>query len=123
LLMLALAAARPEVSSLLVETRPEYLTDARLERAVWACRGKPLEVGIGLESANPDILSRRIHKGYTWERFTAAARLLAGAGAGLLVYVLLKPIHTGEREAIEDSVATARKLFALGHEFVELLAV
>jgi len=114
--MLALAAARPEVSSLLVETRPEYLTDGRLERALLACRGKPLEVGVGLESANPDILSRRIKKGYTWDRFAAAARLLAGAGAGLLVYVLLKPIHTGEREAIEDAVATARKLFALGHE-------
>jgi hypothetical protein len=114
--MLALAAARPEVASLLVETRPEYVTSANLERAVAACRGKPLEVGIGLESANPDILSRRIQKGYTWEQFAAAARLIAGAGAGLLVYILLKPIHTGEGEAIEDSVETARMVFALGRE-------
>ncbi len=114
--MLALTAARPDVTSLLVETRPEYLTDARLERAVAACHGKPLEVGIGLESANPDILSHRIHKGYTWERFATAARLLAEGHAGLLAYVLLKPIHTGEREAIEDSGATARQVFALGHE-------
>ena len=114
--MLALAAARHEVASLLVETRPEYVTATRLERALSACRGKPLEVGIGLESANPEILSRRIHKGYTWEQFSAAARLLAGTGAGLVAYVLLKPINTGEREAIEDSVATARKVFALGHE-------
>jgi len=114
--MLALAAARHEVASLLVETRPEYVTATRLERARSACRGKPLEVGIGLESANPEILSRRIHKGYTWEQFAASARLMAGVGAGLVAYVLLKPINTGEREAIEDSVATARKVFALGHE-------
>jgi archaeosine synthase beta-subunit len=114
--MLALATARHEVASLLVETRPEYVTATRLERALSACRGKPLEVGIGLESANPEILSRRIRKGYTWEQFAAAARLLAGMGAGLVAYVLLKPINTGEREAIEDSVATARKVFALGHE-------
>jgi hypothetical protein len=114
--MLALAATRHEVASLLVETRPEYVTAARLERALSACRGKPLEVGIGLESANPEILSRRIRKGYTWEQFSAAAQLLAGAGAGLVAYVLLKPINTGEREAIEDSVATARKVFALGRE-------
>ncbi len=113
--MLTLAAARPEVGSLLVETRPEYATAARLERAVSACRGKPLEVGIGLESANPEILSRRIHKGYTWEQFVAAANLIANTGARLLAYVLLKPINTGEREAIEDSVETARKLFTLGH--------
>ena len=116
LAMLALAAARHEVASLLVETRPEYVTTARLERALSVCRGKPLEVGIGLESANPEILSRRIHKGYTWEQFAAAAQLLAGAGAGLLAYVLLKPINTGEREAIEDSVVTAHKVFALGYE-------
>ena len=114
--MLALAAARADVTSLLVESRPEYVSAATLRRALDACRGKPLEVGIGLESANPEILSRRIHKGYTWEQFAAAARLLAGAGVRLLVYVLLKPISTGEREAIEDSVETARKLFALGHE-------
>ena len=114
--MVALVAARPEVASLLVESRPEYVTAARLERVLSACRGKPLEVGIGLESANPDILSHRIHKGYTWEHFAAAARLVASAGAGLLAYVLLKPINTGEREAIEDSVETARRIFALGHE-------
>jgi len=80
--MLALAAARPEVTSLLVETRPEYVTLANLQRAVAACRGKPLEIGIGLESANPDILSRRIHKGYTWEQFAAAAALIAKAARG-----------------------------------------
>lgn len=114
--MLAMAAARPEVASLLVETRPEYVSAARLARAMEACRHKPLEVGIGLESANPEILSRRIRKGYTWEQFAAAAALLARAGAGLLAYVLLKPLNTGEREAIEDSVATARKVFDLGRE-------
>ncbi len=114
--MLALAAARPEVTSLLVETRPEYVTHARVARALAACHGKPLEVGIGLESANPHVLARRIHKGYTWEQFASAARLVAEAGAGLLTYVLLKPIDTGEREAIEDSVATAQKVFELGSE-------
>jgi archaeosine synthase beta-subunit len=114
--MVALAAARPEVASLLVETRPEYVTAARLEAVLDACRGKPLEVGIGLESANPVILSQRVHKGYTWEQFVTAAKVLPGVGAKLLVYVLLKPINTAEREAIEDSVDTARKVFALGHE-------
>src|ERR1035438_3855872 len=61
--MLALAAARHDVASPPEETRPEYVTAARLARALEACGGKPLEVGIGLESANPEILSRRIHKG------------------------------------------------------------
>ena len=114
--MLALAASRPEVASLLVETRPEYATAARLAQAVRASQGKPLEIGIGLESANPEILCRRIHKGYTWEDFASAARLVAGAGTRLLAYILLKPIDTAEREAIEDSVSSAQKVFALGRD-------
>ena len=112
--MLALLAARPEVASLLVETRPEFVTPGRLGRALAACAGKPLEVGIGLESVNPKILARRIHKGYTWEQFAEAARRLAVPGCRLLVYVLLKPLGVGEREAIEDSVETAQKVFELG---------
>ncbi len=51
-----------------------------------------------------------------FSRNATAVELLARAGVGLLVYVLLKPIDTGEREAIEDSVVTARKVFALGRE-------
>jgi radical SAM enzyme (TIGR01210 family) len=103
-------------SSLLVDTRPEYVTAAGFARALDACPGKPLEVGIGLKSASSDIPRQRIHKGYTWELFATAARLMAGAGAELLASVMLKPINTGEREAIEDSVATGRKVFALGRE-------
>lgn len=114
--MLSLAASNAAVASLLVETRPEYATTSRLERALTACRGKPLEIGIGLESANPGILKQRIHKGYTWAHFAAAARLVATTGARLLVYVLLKPLDTSECEAIEDSVLTAKKVFALGRK-------
>ena len=58
----------------------------RLARVRTACQGKPLEIGIGLESADPRILARRIHKGYTWEDFAAAARLLGGEGCRLLAY-------------------------------------
>jgi hypothetical protein len=112
--MLSSAASHPVVASLLVETRPEYVTASRLGHAVAACRGKPLEIGIGLESANPVILQRCIRKGYTWDDFVSAASLVANSGARLLVYVLLKPMNVGEREAIEDSVATAQKVFALG---------
>ena len=111
--LLHMAARRPEVESLLVETRPEYATDARLARAVQASGGIPLEVAIGLESASPAIL-QRIHKGFTWEDFVIAAQRVAKAGAGLVSYVLLKPIDTEEDEALQDSVDTAARVFSLG---------
>lgn len=112
--MLALAVAHPAVAALLIESRPEYVTPDRLARVAAAAGGKPLEIGIGLESANAAILARRIHKGYTWEDFAAAAALMAAARVGLVAYVLLKPLGVGERAAIEDSTDTALKVFALG---------
>jgi hypothetical protein len=112
--LLAEAAARPEVAALLIETRPEYATPEALARAMAAAGGKPLEVAVGLESANEEILAKRIHKGFTWDEFAASAERVAASGARLAVYVLLKPIATGEGEAIEDSVVTCTRVFALG---------
>jgi len=39
---------------------------------------------------------------------------VAVAGLRLLTYVLLKPLATGEQEAIEDAVATCRRVADLG---------
>jgi radical SAM enzyme (TIGR01210 family) len=111
--MLTLAASRPEVASLLVETRPEYATAARLERAVTASRGKPLEIGIGLESANAEILRRRIRKGYTWEDFAAAAGLVAGSGARLLAYILFEHRAEGLRPRSQAGASHSRRAGAL----------
>jgi radical SAM enzyme (TIGR01210 family) len=107
------AARHPRIDSILVETRPEYATDAALEVLVTAAGEVPVEVGIGLESADPEILGQRINKGFTWPDFEQSARRIAAAGAKLLTYVLLKPIDTSEAEAIADAVTTAEKVFGL----------
>lgn len=115
--LLRLGAAHPAVRSLLVETRPEYATPERLGAARQACDEKPLEIAIGLESASPILLSR-IHKGFSFEDFTAAAARVATAGLGLVVYVLQKPIDTREGEALLDAVATIRRVFEAGRDFL-----
>jgi radical SAM enzyme (TIGR01210 family) len=114
--MLQRAAQHPRIKSILIETRPEYATREALARVVAAAGGVPLEVAIGLESADPEILEHRIKKGFSWSDFELAAGRVAEAGAGLLTYVLLKPIATGEAEAIADAIATSKKVLALGKE-------
>ena len=114
--MVARVAAAPGVAHILIETRPEYAAPSALEQVVAAAGSSTLEVGIGLESANPGIRERRIRKGFTWSAFERAAGQVATAGAHLLVYVLLKAIDTAEAEAIDDARATADKVFALGRE-------
>jgi radical SAM enzyme (TIGR01210 family) len=108
------AATIPGVTDVLVETRPEYATDAALVRAREAAGSRFLEVAIGLESADAEIRERRIRKGFGWTDFEAAATAVARAGAGLMAYVLLKPIDTPEREAVDDAIRTCSAVFALG---------
>jgi len=104
----------PGIHRILVETRPEYATNARLARARAAAGNVHLEVAIGLESADDEIREQRIRKGFTWASFERAAERVRAHDIDLLVHLLLKPIDTGEREAIEDLVTSAARVFALG---------
>ena len=113
--LLRRAGQVPGLAHVLVETRPEYVEAAALARARAALgEGPVLEVGIGLESADTVIREQRVNKGFTWEQFEGAARLLAEARVPLLAYVLLKPMDTGEAEAIEDAARSAERVFGLG---------
>jgi radical SAM enzyme (TIGR01210 family) len=112
--LIASAARLPNAVSICVETRPEHVDAEALNRARQAAAGVSLEIAIGLESADDAILRDRIHKGFRWADFERAAARVAGAGLRLLVYVLLKPMGTAEREAIEDAVATCLRVSDLG---------
>lgn len=113
--LLQRAGKVPGMAHVLVETRPEYVTDEALERARAALgEGPTLEVGIGLESADTVIREQRVNKGFTWEQFEEAAKRLAKARVPMLAYVLLKPMDTGEAEALEDAASTGERIFALG---------
>jgi radical SAM enzyme (TIGR01210 family) len=107
-------AGVPGEHRILVETRPEYATNDRLARARTAAGEVRLEVAIGLESADDVIREQRICKGFTWESFERAAGRVHAHDIDLLVHLLLKPIDTGEREAIEDLVTSAARVFAIG---------
>ncbi|MFC1611140.1 radical SAM protein [Myxococcota bacterium] len=104
----------PDIRKVVVETRPEYVTERRLTRAREAAGPVHLEVAIGLESASREIREKRIRKGFSWGHFHTAARLIAEHELSMLVHLLLKPIGTGEREGIEDVVDSGRRVFELG---------
>jgi archaeosine synthase beta-subunit len=117
--LLEQAAAIPSLRVVLVESRPEYVDDDALARARAALatatgEAPALEVAIGLESADEEIRERRIRKGFTLHDFERAAERLSRAGVGLVVYLLLKPLGTGEEEAVQDVLRSGRYLRALG---------
>ncbi|OGS44882.1 MAG: TIGR01210 family radical SAM protein [Euryarchaeota archaeon RBG_13_57_23] len=91
---------------LLFESRPEYVTDARLDEV----KGihEDLEIALGLESANDRVLAYSINKGFTVANYVRAAEAIEGHGAATRTYVLLKPPFLTEWEAVKDAAATIR---------------
>ncbi len=93
-------------SRLLFETRPEFVTEARLDH-LFKMHDK-LEIALGLESSNDAVLKYSINKGFSKDDYERAADLIRGRGAGLRTYVLLKPPYLTEAEAVADAVSTMR---------------
>jgi radical SAM enzyme (TIGR01210 family) len=89
---------------LLLESRPEFVTNERM--ADMLRRHEDIEVALGLESANDLILAHSINKGFLRKDYDSAASVLNGNGIPVRTYVLLKPPFLTEAEAIADSIST-----------------
>jgi radical SAM enzyme (TIGR01210 family) len=83
----------------LFESRPEFITAESLESL-----DRRSEIAIGLETSNEEVLRKCVHKGFTVEDYTRAARLLNEKGVPLRTYLLLKPPYLTERTAMEDAI-------------------
>lgn len=86
----------------IVESHPAFLAGAHGERAL-RFRDRltgTLEVAIGLETANPDVLAR-LNKGMTVDSFRRAADFLARNAIALRAFILLKPPFMNEQEGVE----------------------
>jgi radical SAM enzyme (TIGR01210 family) len=88
---------------LLFETLPEFATSATLAPLRERFSGD-LEVALGLESTQPEILRRFVNKGSPPSDYFAAAERVRALGIRTKAYLLLKPPYLTEREAIEDAV-------------------
>lgn len=91
---------------LLFESRPEFVTEESLEDVTSI--HKDIEVALGLESSNDNVLRYSINKGFAFKDYEQAAGLVHSHGAEVRTYVLLKPPFLSESEAIADSIATMR---------------
>lgn len=89
---------------LLFETRPEYVSPARIGRI--QLLHEDLEVALGLESANDTVLRCSVNKGFSVKDYDRAAEVLREKEIDIRTYVLLKPPYLTEAEAMRDSVAT-----------------
>jgi archaeosine synthase beta-subunit len=93
---------------LLFETLPEFVSPERVEPLRTAFAGE-VEVALGLESTDPTILSRYVHKGESPAEYLAAGDRLRAGGVRSKAYLLLKPPYLTETEALDDVVRSVRE--------------
>ncbi|MGI0071031.1 MAG: archaeosine biosynthesis radical SAM protein RaSEA [Thermoplasmata archaeon] len=97
------AAFSGRARRLLFETLPEFATAGTLEPLRAAFAGE-VEVALGLESTDPTVLARYVHKNAPPSDYLAAADRVRALGLRAKAYLLLKPPYLTEEESIEDVV-------------------
>ncbi|MEC0090188.1 radical SAM protein [Paenibacillus macquariensis] len=117
--ILKIIAADPNIKSVILESLPEFITEEILYETREILGDKHLEIGVGLESSNEMIRKICVNKSFSLKRFEQAAKLITEYGT-LLSYVLVKPSFLTEREALEDSIKTAKYAFEVGSKVVSL---
>lgn len=93
-----------------VESRSEYVKDEKLSDIHDITQSKKFEVGIGLETSNDFLREHAINKGFTFDDFKKAAKLLKKHKFKLKTYVLVKPPFITEKESLEDSIRTVKDI-------------
>jgi archaeosine synthase beta-subunit len=88
---------------LLFETLPEFAVAEKLEPLHAAFSGE-IEVALGLESTDPTVLGRYIHKNAPPSAYLAAGDRVRSLGLRAKAYLLLKPPYLTESESIRDVV-------------------
>lgn len=91
-----------------VESLPEFVTKRNLAPLVKAAGNCTLEVALGLESADEQVLERAINKKLTRKGFARAVTALLESRALAKAYALLKPPFLSEAAAIADCLAAIR---------------
>jgi archaeosine synthase beta-subunit len=87
----------------LFETLPEFATAEALSPLADSYAGE-LEVALGLETTDPTVLARYVHKSTGPEEYLTAADRIRSLGLRTKAYLLLKPPYLAEAEAIDDVV-------------------
>ena len=99
-----------KVDKISVESRPEYITDEKLDDIQSVLGSKIFEIGTGLETANDFVREYAVNKGFTFDDYKNAAEIMKKNNCKLKTYVLVKPPFLTEKESIDDSISTVDKI-------------
>ena len=93
-----------KTKKVIVESRPEFVNKEKVKKLSQLCN---LEIAVGLESANDNVLKYSINKGFGLKDYIKAVEIIKNF-CSLKTYILLKPPFLTEKESIQDAVNTAK---------------
>jgi len=106
--------------SVIVESHPAFIGERCL---AFARLLRPrLEVAIGLETIDPEVLPR-LNKGMTVADFDAATGRLVAAGIGVRAFILLRPPWTSESAGVHWAKRSIEHAFEVGVECCVVIPV
>ena len=121
--ILSLINEKKDIKRLLIESRPEFITESIIRETKSLIPNAELEIAIGLETADDFRRIISVNKGFTLSQFTRAANIIIKNNVRLRCYLLLKPPFYTEKEAIDDAVYSIKKAFSLGVKTISLEAM
>lgn len=92
------------VIKVLVETRPNFVTEEKVQACIKILKNKPFELAFGLETSSDRIRRDSINKGFTFKAFIRASNIARSNGATVKAYLMLKPPFLSEKQALEDII-------------------
>jgi radical SAM enzyme (TIGR01210 family) len=111
---------KKNIEHLIIESRPEFINSKILNEMSSSFNGR-LQIAIGLESCNNNILTHSINKGFLFEDYSAAAELCKDHRLLAKIYLLLKPPFISERDAIFDVVKSIEIL--VENEITDVISI
>lgn len=103
-----------KVSTVLIESRTEYITDANISNL--SSYGPRIRIAIGLESANDNVIRESINKGSSFSKFEKAASVIKENDLDLRTYLLFKPPFMSEKRSIQDMLDSIVKVRGFGKD-------
>jgi radical SAM enzyme (TIGR01210 family) len=111
----------PGIKMLVLETRPEFVTEDKIQEIKRLLPDKHVEIAMGLEIKDDFYRRVCINKGFSLEQYTQAAEIITKS-LHLRTYVLLKPPFLSEKEAVDHAVETINYAHTAGSTTVSLEA-
>ncbi|MBY8999494.1 MAG: archaeosine biosynthesis radical SAM protein RaSEA [Candidatus Heimdallarchaeota archaeon] len=112
-----------QIKEIVVESRPEYIKGSTLQKIAKVIDVSILEIAIGLESTNNSILMNSINKGFFWEDFEKATKIVKENGAKVKAYLLFKPPFVSEYDSMRDMLQSVKRIISLEIDTISINAV